>query len=344
MFLFNLWHLSCINSEDRKWLRSVAKSGTRPIPPRREASEKQQSTKHAEHTDGKNVVASSENEEDTQVKQREVQKRPADAVQSNMAIKALKKFRCVPFNACKITEENSDDNAIQDTPAKKTSPAAEEDAMLSMEKPNNAQGPTSSGFDQPQDQFVTGAEFDKLLNDVRQLQGVVANMKKRSSAKRPYQTTVQPPPSTTHQLQPPPSTTHQQQPLSQPMDFALLGSALDHAPTSDSPSPSPSILYNGHTIDNLRDSVSVCDKLLQATKIVLFQLFDQSYILSHSVSGRASNAKTVAKPQFDSRLYGALVKVLKDKFPSISDSDITAKIHVIQKMLKKTKSLKFPRV
>ncbi|XP_046342677.2 uncharacterized protein LOC124123538 isoform X1 [Haliotis rufescens] len=310
---------------DRKWLKSVSKIGTRPIPSRDEATPKQQSSKPVKHAEGKAAVASSEHKGGTQMKPTAMQKRPAEAVQNEMAVKALKKFRLMKFNTDKTTtEENPDDHAVPAILTETTSPAAE-DAMQSIRQDlDMMQGLSSPGMDQPQDQFVTRAEFAKLVADVRELQLTVANMKKKASAKRLNlsQTTLQP-------LSSPAS---QQQPVSQE---SSLASTLHHAPSLEtSPSPSP-ILYNGHTIDHLRDSISMCDKLLQATKITLFQLFDHIYILNHSVSGKASNSKTVAKPPFDSRLYGALLYVLKAKFPSTSDSDITTKIHTVQKMLKK---------
>ncbi|XP_063441976.1 histone-lysine N-methyltransferase, H3 lysine-79 specific-like [Mytilus trossulus] len=95
-----------------------------------------------------------------------------------------------------------------------------------------------------------------------------------------------------------------------------------------------SSLYNSYSRSQLEDFISHIDSLYTAVKTLLLQLFPESYILSHSVSGKAANTKTVAKPQFDSRLYGVFVKILKEKFGSTT-KEITEKVHSVQKYLQK---------
>ncbi|KAG1652238.1 hypothetical protein GQR58_026447 [Nymphon striatum] len=55
------------------------------------------------------------------------------------------------------------------------------------------------------------------------------------------------------------------------------------------------------------------DDLYPAVKSLLLKLFLEAYILAHSVSGKASNGKNFAKPPFDSRLYGVMLSILKEK-------------------------------
>ncbi|KAJ8307791.1 hypothetical protein KUTeg_014656 [Tegillarca granosa] len=65
-------------------------------------------------------------------------------------------------------------------------------------------------------------------------------------------------------------------------------------------------LFNGNSIDNLKDAISHTDKLYEAVRILMFKLFPDHYIISHSVSGKASNSKTERKMSFDARLYGVM--------------------------------------
>lgn len=88
------------------------------------------------------------------------------------------------------------------------------------------------------------------------------------------------------------------------------------------------------TATELADLIRHVDKLYACTRILLLQLFPREYIVSHSVSGKPSNSKTQAKPIFDQRLYGRMITTLKEKFPSVQYSEITAKVHAVQKSLK----------
>ena len=94
-------------------------------------------------------------------------------------------------------------------------------------------------------------------------------------------------------------------------------------------------IYNGHKRSALQDCISHTDKVYDAVKILLLKLFSEEYILNHSVSGKASNSKLLAKPAFDLRLYSAMVLLLKEKFEGLASKVITEKVHSVQKILMK---------
>ena len=91
-------------------------------------------------------------------------------------------------------------------------------------------------------------------------------------------------------------------------------------------------LYNGNTYASLEDIIGHTDRLYEAVKILMTKLFPDEYIATHSVSGKASNTTTTAKPCFDLRLYGAMLKVLKGKF-SVDAKAVTEKVHSVQKSI-----------
>ncbi|KAG1652239.1 hypothetical protein GQR58_026447 [Nymphon striatum] len=81
-------------------------------------------------------------------------------------------------------------------------------------------------------------------------------------------------------------------------------------------------LKQNHTVHRKRktnfqcqkeDFIGHADDLYPAVKSLLLKLFLEAYILAHSVSGKASNGKNFAKPPFDSRLYGVMLSILKEK-------------------------------
>lgn len=94
--------------------------------------------------------------------------------------------------------------------------------------------------------------------------------------------------------------------------------------------------YNNHTESDLEDSIALLDDLYSAVKTLMLKLFPESYIISHSVTGKPSNSKIEAKPQFDRRLYNILLPVIKNKFGSSTPSkDVTAKVHSVQRWIQK---------
>ena len=66
-----------------------------------------------------------------------------------------------------------------------------------------------------------------------------------------------------------------------------------------------------------------------ATKTLLSSLFTEQELLSHSVSGKAPNSKIKAKPRFDGRKYSMFVDVIHEKFPTLEQKDITAKVQAV---------------
>ncbi len=97
-------------------------------------------------------------------------------------------------------------------------------------------------------------------------------------------------------------------------------------------------LYNGNSLSALHDMISHIDKLYDAVKTLLRNLFPDNYILSHSVSGKAANKAAVAKPPFDARLYNILITVIKSKFLNTTSKEITEKVHSVQKYVAKIKT------
>ena len=84
-------------------------------------------------------------------------------------------------------------------------------------------------------------------------------------------------------------------------------------------------------MDQLKDFISHTDKLYDCVNIVLLNLFDGEYLVSHSISGQRSNMSRDAKPKFDERLFSVFMSVIKGKFPDAKKAEITAKIQAVQK-------------
>lgn len=167
-------------------------------------------------------------------------------------------------------------------------------------------------------------EFLSLKEDVRRLKRKIASIQpiSQESASTPAkQLSLSPPDSSST----PTCAKHQS---SQEISQSLGASPMPPASSNSSD------LYNNCTRSELQDSIGHMDKLYPAVKILLLKLFPESYIVSHSVSGKASNSKCSAKPAFDARLYGIMITTLKEKFGS-STKEITEKVHSVQKYLQR---------
>lgn len=101
-------------------------------------------------------------------------------------------------------------------------------------------------------------------------------------------------------------------------------------------SPLSATLYNNHTKSELQDAVDHIDQLYPAVKTLMLMLFPESYIKTHSISGKPCNSKQAAKPPFDSRLYNIMIGIIKEKYGS-ANKEITEKVHSIQKWAQKQK-------
>lgn len=75
-----------------------------------------------------------------------------------------------------------------------------------------------------------------------------------------------------------------------------------------------------------------------ATKTLLGRLFTKQELLSHSVSGKAPNSKTPAKPKFDGQKYAIFTDIMREKFPSLETKDLTAKVQAVQKSIMRENS------
>ena len=75
--------------------------------------------------------------------------------------------------------------------------------------------------------------------------------------------------------------------------------------------------------------------LFDTVSILLHRLFTAEEILAHSVSGKASNLKTVAKPKFDGEKLELLKKLAMEMHNEATSSQIAAKIQAVQKAVRR---------
>ena len=95
-------------------------------------------------------------------------------------------------------------------------------------------------------------------------------------------------------------------------------------------------------VSNSGDLENECRKLagnstslFNTVNILLRRLFTVEEILAHSVSGKASNSKTVAKPKFDGEKLELLKKLTIEMHNETTSSQITAKIQAVQKAVRR---------
>lgn len=94
-------------------------------------------------------------------------------------------------------------------------------------------------------------------------------------------------------------------------------------------------VYKGYTENGLLDAISHIDSLYECVHHILLLLFPLEYIITHSVTGQKPNSTTPSKPKFDGRLYGLFLRVIKNKFNKIKDTEITSKVQTVQKKYRK---------
>ena len=85
--------------------------------------------------------------------------------------------------------------------------------------------------------------------------------------------------------------------------------------------------------------MSHIDELYPAVKQFMLMSFPEDYIVSHSISGKASNSQSRAQPPFDGRLFQVMINILKEKF-DVRTKEITEKVHSVQKFIMKKKKNK----
>ena len=88
-----------------------------------------------------------------------------------------------------------------------------------------------------------------------------------------------------------------------------------------------------------RELVSNSTSVFNTVNILMRRLFTEQEIISHSVSGKASNTKTVAKPKFDTAKLELLKSLVLELHKEVTVSQITLKIQAVQKSVKKTINL-----
>lgn len=94
-------------------------------------------------------------------------------------------------------------------------------------------------------------------------------------------------------------------------------------------------LYNDHTKKSLESVLGHETSLSGACKALLLKVFDESYLMSHSITGRRGNTKKEAKPMMDERIIQLIRNLLKRQFgPHVTDSVVTQKIQNVQKVLR----------
>ncbi|XP_069505939.1 uncharacterized protein [Ambystoma mexicanum] len=94
-------------------------------------------------------------------------------------------------------------------------------------------------------------------------------------------------------------------------------------------------LFNGHTREQLRETIRFDQKISTACKTLLHKLFSSDYIQSHSITGRRGNTFRQAKPMMDDRCIKIIRVLLKQRFGGhLSDTVITEKIQNVQKALR----------
>ena len=86
-----------------------------------------------------------------------------------------------------------------------------------------------------------------------------------------------------------------------------------------------------------RSLVGNSTSLFNTVSILLRKLFTVDEILAHSVSGKAPNSKTIAKPKFDGARLDLLRSLCLEVHKEANFTQITAKIQAVQKAVKREK-------
>lgn len=110
------------------------------------------------------------------------------------------------------------------------------------------------------------------------------------------------------------------------------GKKLDSTVDEESSQDDPEKAY--------RNLVANSTSLFNTVNVLMRKIFTREEILSHSVSGKAANSTTPAKPKFGSQLE-IVRKVARDLHgDAASQSAVTNKIQAVQKAVKKEETKK----
>lgn len=97
--------------------------------------------------------------------------------------------------------------------------------------------------------------------------------------------------------------------------------------STSSPVPKPAI-YNGKTKEQLMELIVNETKVQRAVKTLLLAQFSEAYIANHSITGRASNNNTPAKPQMDIKAISVIRAIIKEKFPGPEANDLAINLKI----------------
>lgn len=93
--------------------------------------------------------------------------------------------------------------------------------------------------------------------------------------------------------------------------------------------------YNGYTLTELKAMVQSEEDPYKAAHKILTALFSDVYLLQHSVTEQASNARSLPRPKIDPELYTVYCDILKSIFPGISSQTLREQTQHMQKSTQK---------
>ncbi|XP_052535734.1 germ cell-specific gene 1-like protein isoform X1 [Tympanuchus pallidicinctus] len=93
--------------------------------------------------------------------------------------------------------------------------------------------------------------------------------------------------------------------------------------------------YNGYTLTELKAMVQSEEDPYKAAHKILTALFSDVYLLQHSATEQASNARSLPRPQIDPELYTVYCDILKSIFPGISSQTLREQTQHVQKSTQK---------
>ena len=86
-----------------------------------------------------------------------------------------------------------------------------------------------------------------------------------------------------------------------------------------------------------RELISNSTSVFNSVNLLMWRLFTEEEIIFHSVSGKAANSKTLAKPKFNNTKLELLKRHVIERHKEVTSSQISCKIQAIQKSAKRDK-------
>ncbi|XP_073218735.1 germ cell-specific gene 1-like protein isoform X4 [Lepidochelys kempii] len=108
-----------------------------------------------------------------------------------------------------------------------------------------------------------------------------------------------------------------------------------HIGEPEPPHPEDSKRYNGYTLTELKAMVQFENDPYKAAHKILTALFNDVYLLQHSVAEQACNSNSAPMPKIDPELYMVYCNILKSLFPGISSQTLREKTQRVQKRIQK---------